>query len=56
MLVTYLNDEVRINRYIVGCKFSFDTAINLDGMGINRYIVGCKLPLSICIAFFLYEN
>ena len=34
--------DVRINRYIVGCKFdNIKNYLDKAG-GINRYIVGCK--------------
>ena len=33
----------RINRYIVGCKYSYRSLLVLPVYRINRYIVGCKL-------------
>ena len=36
---------IRINRYIVGCKFSRHYKQLLRLYGINRYIVGCKYDI-----------
>ena len=33
---------MRINRYIVGCKFIIVRYIRISRIRINRYIVGCK--------------
>ena len=38
---------VRINRYIVGCKFVIPVAMSIFAIRINRYIVGCKLYLPL---------
>ena len=39
---TEIKNEVRINRYIVGCKAYFMVIRGSKKLRINRYIVGCK--------------
>ena len=37
---------MRINRYIVGCKYFSFLGCSIRQKGINRYIVGCKYELT----------
>ena len=43
----------RINRYIVGCKYSLSAVRVTTSLRINRYIVGCEYgyPLIGCKEF-----
>ena len=42
ILMLSLTIMLRINRYIVGCKFFGEYGVLAGRAGINRYIVGCK--------------